>query len=261
MKPGAAPFAQNEVLFGRDNTPGIVSAQLQGDDRITVYRRLEGKITTETQSFRPFLWVTEQTFLQGFDRKVEYVPLTGSGAFKFLVLLQSWPDFQRARNFLRNAPVLAPNDPVQQYLMATGRTSFKGMRFAQLHRLQIALTAGNTIQLADNTGWQSEVRKPDELVAVIRKRDPDVIEGHDIFRSILPRIAGKRSLKLGRDGSVMSARQSRVQIAERTIQYPKYEIHGRQIVDTFLLAVFYDVSTRELESFDLDEVAGHFGLK
>jgi DNA polymerase I len=261
VKPSAAPFAQNEVLFGRDNTPAIVSAELEGDDRITVYRRLDGKVVAESQPFRPFLWLTEQAFLQGFDRKVDFVSLAGAGAFKFLALLHSWPDFQRARNFLRNAPALVLNDPVQQYLMATGRTSFKGMRFDQLHRLQIALATDGAIQLADTTGWQSEIHKPDELVAVIRERDPDVIEGHDIFRSILPRIAASRSLQLGRDGSEMRSRPSRIQIAERTIQYPKYEIRGRHVVDTFLLTVFYDVSTRELESFDLDEVAGHFGLK
>ena len=52
-----------------------------------------------------------------------------------------------------------------------------------------------------------------------------------------------------------------MQIAERTIQYPKYEIHGRHVVDTFLLTVFYDVSTRELEGFELEEVAAHFGVK
>jgi len=45
------------------------------------------------------------------------------------------------------------------------------------------------------------------------------------------------------------------------IQYPKHEIHGRHVVDTFLLSVFYDVSSRELEGFELPDVATHFGVK
>jgi DNA polymerase elongation subunit (family B) len=86
-----------------------------------------------------------------------------------------------------------------------------------------------------------------------------------MFRGILTQLTARaRSarvpLKLGRDGAVLRSRQSRVQIAERTIQYPKYEIHGRHVVDTFLLSVYYDVSSRELEGFDLDEVARHFGV-
>ena len=127
------------------------------------------------------------------------------------------------------------------------------------------------VQLCDNRGRQHELTGTEaqilkKLVDTIRDRDPDVIEGHDIFRAAFTQLTARARvarvpLKLGRDGSVLRSRQSRVQIAERTIQYPKFEIHGRHIVDTFLLAVFYDVATRELEGFELAEVAAHFGVK
>ena len=276
MKSRPAPFAENQILFGRDDTPAIVSAELTGDSEITIYRRAGDKITTETQSFHPFLWLAEQVYLQGFDRKVEYVPLQGSGALKFLARFQSWPDFQRARKFLSAASSFALNDPVQQYLLATGRTSFKGMAFDELYRMQLTIVVKaegiiQAIQLGDSRGWQQELtgNEPQifkKLVEAVCERDPDVLEGHDMFRFTLEKLSArarlcKVPLRLGRDGSVLRARQSRVQIAERTIQYPKYEIHGRHVVDTFLLTVFYDVSTRELESFELDEVAAHFGVK
>jgi DNA polymerase I len=252
---------QNPVLFGRDATAGIVSVDPRGEDAVVVRRRVGEAIVTEEQPFQPFLWVAEPVYLQGFDRKVEYTELAGQGALRFLARFQSWSDFERARKFLGSAPYFALNDPVPQYLLWSGRTHFKQMRFEQLHRLQIALAGRDAIQLADNRGWQREVHKPAELVAAICERDPDVIEGHDIFRSVLPRLAGRGALRLGRDGSAARVRQSRVQVAERTIQYPRYEIHGRHVVDTFFLAQFYDVSGRELESFDLEEVAGHFGLR
>ena len=275
MKPVAAEFAENKILFGRDDTPGITCVELAGDDGVAVYSRRDGKTATEPVAFRPFLWLTEQVFLQDFDRKVEFTPLAGNGAFKFLATFQSWDDFQRARKALAGAPFFALTDPVQQYLMATGRTLFKGLRLEQLHRLQLGLvTAGDgivqSIQLTDNRGRSQELTGAEkkilqEFVGVVREQDPDVLEGHDVFRVALQKLsararANKVPLKLGRDGSSIGARQSRVQIAERTIQYPKYAIHGRHVVDTFLLTVFYDVSTRELESFDLAEVAGHFGV-
>jgi DNA polymerase elongation subunit (family B) len=276
VKSSAVPSAENRLLFGRDDTPSIVSTELTGDSGITVYRRLDDKLSTETHSFQPFLWLPEQVYLQGFDRKVEYVPLEGDGAFKFLAKFQSWEDFQQARKFLGPATQFAVNDPVQQYLMTTGRTSFKGMRFDQLYRLQLATvtTADNTLQalqLCDNRGWQQELTGAEaqilkKFVETVQERDPDVLEGHDVFRGALTKLtarsrAARVPLKLGRDGSALRSRQSRVQIAERTIQYPKCEIHGRHVVDTFLLTVFYDVSTRELEGFELDEVAAHFGVK
>ena len=275
MKASAASFADNHLLFGRDNTSSIVSVELTGDSEITIFRRIDGKLTTETQPFQPVLWLGEQVFLQGFDRKVEYVPLTGTGAFKSLARFQSWDDFQQARKFLGSVPSLAINNPVQQYLMVTGRTSFKAMRFDQLYRLQLAtVTAADSslqaLQLCDNHGWEAELTGTEtqilkKFVETIQERDPDVIEGHDVFRGVLTHLTARARiarvpLKLGRDGSPLRSRQSRVQIAERTIQYPKYEIHGRHIVDTFLLSVYYDVSSRELEGFDLDEVAGHFGI-
>ena len=275
MKSSAAPFAENRLLFGRDDTPSIVGTELTGDSEITVYRRLDDKLSTETHSFQPFLWLPEQVFLQGFDRKVEYVSLAGNGAFKFLARFQSWADFQQARKFLGPAAQFAVNDPVQQYLMTTGRTSFKGMRFDQLYRLQLAtVAADNTLQalqLCDNRGWQQELTGSEaqilkKFIETVQERDPDVLEGHDVFRGAFTKLTERSRaagvpLKLGRDGSALRSRQSRVQIAERTIQYPKYEVRGRHIVDTFLLTVFYDVSTRELEGFDLDEVAAHFGVK
>jgi DNA polymerase, archaea type len=276
VKSSAVPFAENQLLFGRDETSSIVCAELTDDSQITVFRRIDGSLRTETQPFQAFLWLTEQVYLQGFDRKVEYVPLEGQGAFKFLVKFQSWTDFQQARKFLGPTPCFAVNDPVQQYLMATGRTSFKGLRFDQINRLQLVVVtaADNTlqaVQLCDSLGKQQELTGTEaqilkKFVETIRERDPDVLEGHDIFRGALTQITARARvtrvpLKLGRDNSVLRSRQSRVQIAERTIQYPKFEIHGRHIVDTFLLSVFYDVSSRELEGFELPDVTEHFGIK
>jgi DNA polymerase, archaea type len=275
VKASAESFADNQLLFGRDNTSSIVRVEQTGESEVTVFRRLDGKLTTETQSFQPFLWLGEQVFLQGFDRKVEYVPLAGNGTFKFLARFQSWADLQQARKFLGSVSNFALNDPVQQYLMSTGRTSFKALSFDQLHRLQLATVtaADNTLQalqLCDNRGWQEELTGTEaqifkKFVETIQNRDPDVIEGHNVFRGALGQLTARARvarvpLKLGRDASTLRSRQSRVQIAERTIQYPKYEVYGRHIVDTFLLSVYYDVSSRELEGFELDEVASHFGV-
>ncbi|MFY8215163.1 MAG: DNA polymerase domain-containing protein, partial [Chthoniobacterales bacterium] len=105
----------------------------------------------------------------------------------------------------------------------------------------------------------------ERLNALIVERDPDVIEGHNIFKFDIPFLTVRAKkyrlrLKWGRDGSVISARSSRLQIAEKTIQYPRCSIHGRHVVDTFILAQLYDVGTRELDGFGLKSVAAHFGL-
>ena len=77
------------------------------------------------------------------------------------------------------------------------------------------------------------------LTNLIRERDPDVIEGHDLFRFDLPLLvarARKAKVKLdwGRSGGFLRSRPSRLQIAEKTIDYPKFAVDGRHFVDTFL---------------------------
>jgi DNA polymerase, archaea type len=134
-----------------------------------------------------------------------------------------------------------------------------------------------SIALSDNSGWEELIvvdpAKPEEserdairrLTRIIQERDPDVIEGHDLFRFDLPYLvarARKAKVKLdwGRSGGFLRSRPSRLQIAEKTIDYPKFAVDGRHFVDTFLLAQFYDVGMRTLTGFERIDVAQHFGL-
>jgi DNA polymerase elongation subunit (family B) len=134
-----------------------------------------------------------------------------------------------------------------------------------------------SIALSDNTGWEdlisvdpnnieeSERNALRRLTALIKERDPDVIEGHNLFRFDLPYLVGrtkklKTKLDWGRSGGFLRSRPSRLQIAEKTIDYPKFTIDGRHFVDTFLLAQFYDVGMRSLAGFERADVARHFDL-
>ncbi|HEX8490644.1 MAG TPA: DNA polymerase domain-containing protein, partial [Chthoniobacterales bacterium] len=74
--------------------------------------------------------------------------------------------------------------------------------------------------------------------------------------------ARKAKVKLdwGRSGGFLRSRPSRLQIAEKTIDYPKFTVDGRHFVDAFLLAQFYDVGMRSLSGFERMDVAQHFGL-
>jgi len=196
-------------------------------------------------------------------------------------------------NALKNSgrDFFAFTDPVQHYLTAAGRTLFKDLAFEELKRMQLEVlsVAGvadpgaavndhiMSIALSDNTGWEeliivdpsdaeeSEHAAIKRLTALIKERDPDVIEGHNLFRSDLPYLVArakklKTKLDWGRSGGFLRSRPSRLQIAEKTIDYPKFTIDGRHFVDTFLLAQFYDVGMRSLAVFERSDVARHFEL-
>jgi DNA polymerase, archaea type len=179
---------------------------------------------------------------------------------------------------------------VQQYLLASGRTSFGGMRFGDLRRLaldiEVVTGEGNefpnaaraadrivAVALVDSTGFRHVVRGDRldeaallaETTRIITERDPDVIEGHNIFRFDLEYIearARRHRLRLpwGRDGSELRGRPARLSVAERTIGYRRYEIAGRHVVDTWMLAQLHDVGARDLPSFGLKDIARHLGV-
>jgi len=190
-----------------------------------------------------------------------------------------------------DAPYLFISDLSHQYLLASGTTLFKGMEFNDLHCLTLDIETfcaegyrfSNpdrsedriiSIALADSHGEQTVLRgdrltEPEMLEALneaIHRCDPDVIVGHNIFRFDLEYL-GKRAklhgirLTWGRNGSVPHITpSSRWNLAERLIDYPRWDVYGRHIIDTYFLVQHYDISQRSLESHGLKQVARHFGV-
>jgi DNA polymerase, archaea type len=277
-------FEKNEILFGADPTPRIVAIELGETGTIKVHRReTDGSAITDVEAFHPFVWADSDVV----DLGIEAEKLTGDLKFSWVITVDSWKELIALRNGLKNAgrDFFAFTDPVQHYLTATGRTLFKDLPFEELKRMQLEVLAFSegeadhimSIAVSDNTGWEELIvvdprKVPDSEHAAIKRqtklikeRDPDVIEGHDLFRVHLPfLVAGAKKLKTkldwGRSGGFLRSRPSRLQIAEKTIDYPKFAIDGRHFVDTFLLAQFYDVGLRTLTGFERADVAKHFGL-
>ena len=285
-------FEKNTLLFGADPTSRIVAIELGETGTVKVYRReADGSTVADVEPFHPFVWCDSDVV----DLGIESEKLQSDLKYGWLVTVDSWKELIGLRNGLKNAgrDFFALTDPVQHYLTATGRTLFKDLPFEELKRMQIEVlafedgVAGDAdpglgdhimgIALSDSTGWEellivdpknieeSERAALKRLTAIIKERDPDVIEGHDLFRFHLPYLVSrakktKTKLDWGRSDGFLRSRPSRLQIAEKTIDYPKFTVGGRHFVDTFLLAQFYDVGMRSLAGFERTDVARHFDL-
>lgn len=181
-------------------------------------------------------------------------------------------------------------DPVTQYLMQSGRTLFKGMGFGELHRLQLDIETYTSaryrfsnparpgdriilIALADNRGWThlidgrsfTEPHMLEELIRIIRTKDPDILEGHNILAFDLPYILKRCELNnvipaLGRDGSAPRLIEGRVASGERPFAPTVIDIAGRHVIDTLALVQNYDMSKRDMESYSLKYAAQYFGV-
>ena len=276
-------FEKNTLLFGADPTPRIVAIELGETGTVKVYRReRDGSTIADVEPFHPFVWADSDVV----DLGIETEKLRGDLKYGWLITVDSWKELIALRNGLKNAgrDFFAFTDPVQHYLTATGRTLFKDLSFEELKRMQLEVLSSEgaddhvmSIAISDNTGWEelivvdpnsideSERDALKRLTALIKERDPDVIEGHNLFRFDLPYLVGrakklKTKLDWARSGGFLRSRPSRLQIAEKTIDYPKFTIDGRHFVDTFLLAQFYDIGMRSLAGFERMDVARHFDL-
>lgn len=292
-------LADNPILFGADATAGIVAAELAGRF-IRLFIRTPDGLIFKDEPFHPFILLEDPALLGPLAAAATLHPLAGNGAYRHLATFSDWHHCLAARDHLArhtghtpsapDAPYLSLTDPVHQHLLLTGKTFFKGLPFSGLRRLALDIETACapgyefsnprraedriiSIAVMDEAGYEAflsgrEFTEPqllERLTAIIRERDPDVIEGHNLFRFDLEylRIRAERygiSLRWGRDGSTPRVHSARFSIAERQIDYPRWDIYGRSVIDTYFLVQLYDVSSRELESYGLKQAARHFGL-
>jgi DNA polymerase, archaea type len=271
-----------------------------GHALMRVYQRQETNagLHTEDVPFYPFFFLTDIRLLHGFPRdKFRCKTLRGSNAYRHLVVFTTWQTHWDAVSHIAKVTgtkgdtpeqlYLIPN-PAQQYLLQTGRTLFKAMTFDEVHRLQLDIevyTAGTfphaqrpedriiLIALSDNRGWHrvldgrqhSEQAMLAELVHLLRERDPDVIEGHNIYAFDLAYLMARCErygvpFAIGRDRSMPRTFTASMRFAERTVDFPALDIAGRHVIDTYLQVLAFDVFKRDLPDYTLKTAARYFGL-
>ncbi|MFO7169702.1 MAG: DNA polymerase domain-containing protein [Chloroflexota bacterium] len=175
--------------------------------------------------------------------------------------------------------------PVEQYLMSSGRVYFRGLTFGDLRRMQIdlettALSAsrGRIFMAAvrDTGGLEVVLEAPraeDEaqliadLCALVRERDPDVIENHNLFGFDMPFLVERAAalgvpLALGRpEGPPEPVRyEDAAWAGPRARRRVRYSVAGRELIDTLDAVRRHDFVTRELPSYGLKDVARVFGI-
>lgn len=318
---------EDEWLWGWDPTPGIVSVWAERNGRAVVWRRAPGSrtLTREEDRFRPWLLLPALDDLAHLDARllpdgasgaersgsVTWRELAGAGQFRYLVsatdsrtldtALLTGASARLKRQITRLADLgddaTLSLTPEEQYLVATGRTHFRGLAFDDLHRLQFDLETTGLhpakhsiflVAVRDNRGFSAVLDVAERgldgsaaeadlirrLIALIRQRDPDVIENHNLHGFDLPFLARRAELlgvtvAIGRLGGGMRRRPAshgygpwrgaEADSGERE-ERGRYTVPGRELIDTLDAVRRYDFSARDLPGHGLKVVARHFGL-
>ena len=174
---------------------------------------------------------------------------------------------------------------VEQFLMQSGKVYFRGLSYNDLHRLQFDLETtaldphrGRIFMVAvrDSHGFATIIEAPtpeDEahlisnLCALIRERDPDVIENHNLFGFDLPFLEHRASvvgvpLILGREAGpqYLERREETLAIGPEARRRTRYSLAGRELIDTLDAVRRHDFVVRDMPSYSLKDVAKYFGV-
>jgi DNA polymerase, archaea type len=175
--------------------------------------------------------------------------------------------------------------PVEQFLMQSGKVYFRGLTYSELHRLQFDLETtaldprhGRIFMAAirDSRGLATTIEAPtpdDEaslitsLCALIRERDPDIIENHNLFGFDLPFLEQRAAtlkipLILGRAGGPadLERREETLAIGPEARRRTRYSIAGRELIDTLDAVRRHDFVVRDMPSHSLKDAARYFGI-
>ncbi|HWA10786.1 MAG TPA: DNA polymerase domain-containing protein [Opitutaceae bacterium] len=251
----------------------------------------DGRRVEQSEPFRPFAWLQDtppDANLHGLTLE----RLQGGAPFDRLVQATDLATYEAFMKQARNAVSVDAIRPLEsQFLLQHRQRLYRDLPFSHLRRCQLDIETGST------DGSFSDAARPGDRVLAIGLRgrganrllvleeltdaaekklllalntalaeeDPDVIEGHNLFKFDLDYLRQRCRLHKvpcawGRFGQKATFRNSRLKVAERWIDFPRCDLPGRAVVDTYLLVQLYDITTRELTAYGLKDVAVYFGV-
>jgi DNA polymerase I len=141
------------LLYGHNTEERIVAVQQLNDQSIRIYQRIEGKVLHHDVEFFPFFFLSSEALIKDFPKKFWLKELAGGNFYRYIVAFTRWSEMWEAVHFIlrqynKNRSVrvssyqdfkeiLIRADAVRQFLLQSGITLFKGMKFEELVRLHV----------------------------------------------------------------------------------------------------------------------------
>lgn len=271
----------NRLVFGKDQTKNIVSCEIN-DNQIELFIEDTTGVRSE--------WISNQFWLlssRQFDSN--WHPLDGNQHYRFIKYYSSPKQYYSDRKRYKDY-VYGVSDPKESAMILNGFTYFKGMKVDEVSTLSFDIeTTGlnhdetSKVLLISNTfrkngvitrklfaydEYNNSAEFLDTWCDWVREVNPSVMLGHNIFIYDLPYMiycadqAGT-SLCLGRDESDIKVNNYTSKFrfdGSQDYDYKRCNIYGREIVDTWFIAMKYDIG-RKYSSYRLKSIIADEGLE
>jgi len=266
----------DKFIYGKDQTAGVVSVEIDRYGTATLYTE-DGEIHTDNE-----YWIL---FANRFGD--DSIRLKGDLHYSWAEKFDNARSYQSVLNTAKaqNLDYYVIYNQTEQFLIKSGVTYYKGLepKDVSVMSFDIETTGLNSerdkVLLISNTfrrgatierklfsydDYSNEREMIHAWCKYIRICNPSVLLGHNIFNFDLPFLKDRGGpLELGRDGSVarFSIRPSQFRKdGSQSYDYKNVLIHGREIIDTFHLAIKFDVG-RKYPSYGLKAIIKHEGLE
>lgn len=266
-----------DFIYGKNHTEKVVSIEIS-EDVATLYLADGTKLNGKNEFYALHNEMVDN----------DVISLRGDLHYKFVKKFDSSYDFKAhvAKAKAKNQDVFAIWNPKESFMVKTGITYFKGMQPADLRVLSFDIeTTGLNPETASvlmiaNTWRHSDGHTERKLFTIddynsekemiyawcnyVRTCDPDVLVNHNILGFDLP-FLNKRggSLPIGRgaEKAIFNKHTSRCRKdGSQSYDYHDVFVRGREIVDTFHLAIKYDVAAN-YKTYRLKDIIKHEGLE
>lgn len=293
------------ILFGHNPEQGVVALHQQSDQEIRLYQRQNGKVRFKDVEFFPFFLLTTPTLLEGFQKQHWLKELAGTHPYRYIAVFSRWNDmweaihhilkvhnktntFSQVASYTELTSLFLRDDPVRQFLLQSGITLFKGMKYKDIVQMFIDITIAPPhtrrkaqrfsqriwiISARTNTGsafQQSSLHSDDaslltEFARFVQSVDPDILIGHHLSDHLLPFLLQRANelaveLPLGRDFSPPRLGGNRLPFSSSEILTHSIEIVGRHIIDIHSLAEAHEQQRQEFQKATLSAIANYYGI-
>ncbi len=285
----------NDLIFSKDKTRNVVSVEVK-NGQVFIYTETSEGVKLETRPFK--YWIMSNLrpegihtqmngdlhfkYLKEFDTEKDWKIALGklwkSQADKYCCYDQRETFMVRhgltyfkgmkvsdvsVLSFDIETTTLNPDQPDARVLLISNTLKKNGNVVRKLFALD---------------EFKNELTMLQSWCQWVREVDPTVMLGHNIYAFDFPYLQGRikhcgvtqvgierntDGLKLGRDESVMEISDKVSQFrydGSQQYDYKKISIFGREVVDTFFLAMKYDVG-REFPSYGLKPLIEHLGYE
>ena len=173
----------DKLLYGYNTEERIVAVHQLNDQTIRLYKRVEGKVLHEDVEFFPFFFLSDESLIKDFPKKFWLKELAGSNFYRYIAAFTRWSEMWEAVHFILrqynkdHSPrissyqefkeILIRADAVRQFLLQSGITLFKGMKYEELVRLHV------DVQFGQAAGKKRSKKYLGEQIFVITLADSD----------------------------------------------------------------------------------------